>query len=372
MMRAFGIGLFLFERDSPRPSGRWSTANIRKAFRFFEYPGIPRWRGRWASQANSSARNRLVAYYEMLKILIVACTLLEWTAFGQGTTPPDQSDTIRLDVNLIQMHATVLDSSGHAITGLEKSAFQLFVDDVQQPISVFQNYDSPVTAGIVVDNSASMYSKGPEVLAAALSFARASNPYDQMFVVHFSDQVCLGLPPDRTVTGSIPELETALARFTAAGTTALYDAVVKAFSQFRPGNLETKVLLIISDGGDNSSHARLADVLKMARASGYVIYSIGVYDETDHDRNPGVLSQLAEVTGGTAFFPSELKEVTHTCETIAREIRQQYTLGFDGQKDGQYHRIKVTVRDPKYGDLLIRTRAGYFAPKPSEYSAAVN
>src|SRR5271155_1949637 len=101
--------------------------------------------------------------YKMLKIFIVAFILLESAAFGQQKAPSDRSDTIRLDVNLIQMHATVLDSSGHPITGLEKQAFRLLVDDVEVPISVFQNNDSPVNAGILVDNSSSMYPKGPEV-----------------------------------------------------------------------------------------------------------------------------------------------------------------------------------------------------------------
>jgi Ca-activated chloride channel homolog len=300
----------------------------------------------------------------MLRILIFA-SALEWAAFAQQGTAPDQATTLRLDVNLIQAHVTVLDSSSHPVTGLDKDAFRLFVDDVQQPISVFRTDDAPITAGILVDNSASMYSKGPEVLAAALAFARASNPQDQMFVVHFSDQVRLGLPADREFTGSVTELEAALARFLPAGTTSLYDAVARAFSQLRLGALPNRVLLIISDGGDNSSQMSLAGLLKLAQTCGCLIYSIGIYDDTDHDRNPGVLNQLAEITGGSAFFPSALKDVTSTCVSIARQIRRQYTLGFEGQEDGQYHRIKVVARDPKLGQLEVRTRAGYVAPKSS-------
>jgi len=305
----------------------------------------------------------------MLKLIIFGGVLLVSVASCQEQTSNDQSATIRLDVNLIQVHATVLEPAGHPAVGLDKRAFQLFVDDVEVPISLFQNEDAPVTAGILVDNSASMYPKGREVLAAALAFARASNPQDQMFVVHFSDQVRLGLPPGQSFTANIEELEIALAQFTAAGTTALYDAVSLAFSHFSLATVQNKVLLIISDGGDNSSQTRLSDVLKMAQASGWVIYSIGIYDDTDRDRNPRVLSQLSEVTGGKAYFPSEFKELTNTCVKIARDVRRLYTLGFEGQEDGQYHRIQVKARDPKRGELEVRTRAGYLAPQPPAAAA---
>ena len=101
---------------------------------------------------------------------------------------------IRADVNLVQLHPRVTDAGGRPVLGLPKEAFQLFIDDVQQPITVFQRDDAPVTAGIVVDNSASMSTKRQEVVAAALAFARASNPLDEMFVVHFSDHTRLGFP----------------------------------------------------------------------------------------------------------------------------------------------------------------------------------
>jgi VWFA-related protein len=282
----------------------------------------------------------------------------------QPAKQEDQPVTIRLDVNLIVVHATVVDSSGQLASGLDKQAFQLFVDGTPRPITVFERDDAPVAAGILVDNSASMTRKGPEVIAASLAFARASNPQDEMFVVHFSDQARLGLPLDKPFTGSISELETALARFTADGTTALYDAVVLAISHLHKTRLERKILLIISDGGDNSSQEHLSDVLKLTQRAGIVVYCIGIYDDTDRDRNPRVLSQFAELTGGKAFFPSELKDVTNACVKIAQDIRLQYTLGFEGQEDGDYHRIKITAQSREYGELKVRTRRGYIAPKP--------
>jgi VWFA-related protein len=293
----------------------------------------------------------------------VLCEVLVVATAGQPT-PPEQPATIRLDVNLILLHAAVMDRGGQFVAGLDKREFKLLVDGAPRPITVFEPDDAPVAAGILVDNSASMISKGSQVIAASLAFARASNPQDEMFVVHFSDQVRLGLPPDKPFTGSISVLETALSAFKGEGTTALYDAVELGLFHLHATKLERKVLLIISDGGDNSSHERLADVLQMAQKAGVVIYCIGIYDGADWDQNPRVLTEFAELTGGKAFFPSELNDVTDTCVKIAGDIRKQYTFGFVGQGDGEYHRVKITVQNQIYGELKVQTRAGYFAPKP--------
>jgi Ca-activated chloride channel homolog len=300
---------------------------------------------------------------EMPILDLVLCEVLVVATAGQ-TTPQQQPATIRLDVNLILLDAAVMDRAGQFIGGLDKRDFQLLVDGVQRPITLFEPDDAPVAAGILVDNSASMIRKGSQVIAASLAFARASNPQDEMFVVHFSDQVRLGLPPDKPFTASISELETALSAFNGEGTTALYDAVELAIFHLHATKLDRKVLLIISDGGDNSSHGHLADVLQMAQKAGVLIYCIGIYDEADWDQNPGVLTEFAELTGGKAFFPSKLNDVTETCVKIASDIRKQYTLGFVGQEDGEYHRIKITAQNQMYGELRVQTRAGYFVPKP--------
>jgi len=248
---------------------------------------------------------------------------------------------------------------------LTKEAFQLFVDNVPQPITVFQGEDAPVTAGIVIDNSASMAPKVKEVVAAGLAFARASNPKDEMFVVHFSDRSRLGLPEGMQFTGNVAELEKAVAAFQLGGTTAYYDALLMAQSQFRRAGYARRVLLTITDGGDNSSHASLTEALEGAVTAAIVVYSIGIFDENNPDRNPQVLSKIAEATGGQAFFPGQVSDVVNICVTIAKEIRSQYTLGFPGAEDGQYHRIRVTATDLKSGPLEVHTRAGYFAIKSS-------
>ena len=132
----------------------------------------------------------------------------------------DTQATIRADVNLVQLSVRVTDSAGRNVVGLGKDAFRLTIDNQEHPITVFNGEDAPVTAGIVVDNSASMAPKRKEVIAAALAFARASNPMDQMFVVHFSKHARFGLPHNKPFTGSIEELETAISKFQLGGTTA--------------------------------------------------------------------------------------------------------------------------------------------------------
>ncbi len=273
----------------------------------------------------------------------------------------DAQTTIRADVNLVQLSVRVTDKEGHNVVGLGQDAFRLTIDTKDHPITVFSGEDAPVTA----DNSASMAPKREQVIAAALAFARASNKKDQMFVVHFNQRARFGLPDNKPFTGSIEELESAISKFDLGGTTALYDAILLANSQFlKHATYGRKILLVITDGGDNSSRASLAQTLEALVDSGAVVYPIGLFDAADRDQNPGVLAHIAEVTGGESFLPAAVAETTRICEEIAADVRRQYTLGFAGAEDGQYHEIAVTASDPKHGPLKVHTRPGYFAVKP--------
>src|SRR6266404_7136208 len=165
---------------------------------------------------------------------------LFWVFLGIGVfqfnfeqTLVAQSSVIRLDVNLVELQARVTDQDNRSVSGLARRAFQLFVDDVAEPITVFRGEDAPVTAGIVVDNSASMAPKQSSVIEAALEFARNSNSQDQMFVIHFSDQTRLGLPVDKLFTNDVAELESAISKFDLGGTTSLYDAIFSAIEHLR-------------------------------------------------------------------------------------------------------------------------------------------
>jgi VWFA-related protein len=259
----------------------------------------------------------------------------------------------------------VTDNTGHPVSGLKKEDFELLVDGTPQPITVFAGEDAPVAAVILIDNSASIAPKGEEVLAAARAFARASNPQDEMAVVHFNQRVRLGLKPGTAFTGNIAELEEGIASFEPGGTTALYDAILFAQAQFRSASYGRRVLLIITDGGDNSSQARFSDALNAVGSDGVVLFAVGIFDPMDKDSNPRALAKLAKATGGLAYFPTDVAEVAAVCRQIAAEIRSQYTLGFAGAEDGKFHNIKVVTKNHhEAGKLDIRTRAGYFAAKP--------
>jgi Ca-activated chloride channel homolog len=273
--------------------------------------------------------------------------------------------TIGVSVDMVVLQATALDHKGALVSGLTKDDFQIYEDGALQTIKHFSHEDIPITVGLVIDNSGSMRPKRRDVIAAALAFARSSNPQDQMFVVNFNERVSFGLPGTIPFTDQVTQLEVALSRIDADGQTALYDAVAAALEHLKKGNRDKKVLIVISDGGDNTSKHNLEQIMVMARQSDAIIYTIGIFDEQDEDRNPHVLKELAKDTGGEAFLPESLKDLAPVCERIAHDIRNQYTLAYvpaNRRRDGTYRAIQVKASGQGRGRLSVRTRTGYFAP----------
>lgn len=285
---------------------------------------------------------------------------------AQSTAPADdraqQPFQISVNLDLVVLQATVRDRKGGFASDLREPDFQVYEDGVRQTIRLFRHEDIPVTVGLVVDHSGSMKKKIPEVVAAARTFVRSSNPEDQMFVVNFNEKVSLGLPVAIPFSNRADELEAAIGETPATGETALYDAVSVALDRLKSGDREKKVLIVISDGGDNASLLNLPGVLKMAGESNAVIYTIGIFEPNDPDKNPGVLRKLALATGGEAFFPGQLDEVVAICANIASDIRHQYAIGYVSANTAKaaYRSVRVVARSAGK-DLVVRTRAGYFA-----------
>jgi VWFA-related protein len=282
---------------------------------------------------------------------------------GQTGPPPDSS-TFSVNLDLVVLHAAVCDRKGRLVSGLRQENFQLFEDGAPQTIRFFQHEDVPVAVGLIVDNSGSMGRKRKDVTAAALAFVRSSNPQDQMFVVNFNELAALGLPTTELFSANAADLEYALNGIPAIGKTALYDAIEAGLAHLKKATLDKKVLIVISDGGDNASHHTLAQALESAGRSDAIIYTIGLFDEYDMDRNPGVLKKIARITGGEAFLPTQTSQVVSICERIARDIRTQYTIGYVSshqQLDNAYRTIHVRATGPHGQELLVRTRAGYVA-----------
>jgi Ca-activated chloride channel homolog len=305
--------------------------------------------------------------------VLVAALLLLISALSQALaqtpvpppTRPGAPYTIRANVDLVVLHATTQDRKNVLVSGLKQDDFQVYEDGVRQPIKYFSHEDVPVTVGLVVDNSGSMKPKRHDVIAAALAFARSSNVDDQMFVVNFNEKVSFGLPGNIAFTDQVPQLQAALSKVAADGETALYDAIAVALDHLKKGNRDKQVLIVISDGGDNASRHTLAEIMVLAGQPNAIIYTIGVFDDQDADRNPGVLKRLAKQTGGVSFLRESLADVTPICERIAHDIRSQYTIAYvptNRKRDGAYRVIQVKASATGYGHLHVRTRTGYLAP----------
>jgi len=283
----------------------------------------------------------------------------------QGQAPSGEENNVYIfkkEVDEVTLHATVVDDHFRPITGLDKNDFTVFEDGKPQKITYFKNEDIPVALGIVIDNSGSMRDKRPAVDAAAIDLVRTSNPQDQVFIVNFSEEYFL----DQDYTGSIPKLQDALQRVESRGGTALYDAVVASSDHLKKsGALEKKVLLVVTDGEDNASRETLEQALRrLEEKNGPTIYTIGLLGEEHNKRARRALREMAEDTGGVAFFPKDLSEVNAITSEIAHDIRNQYTIQYKPsipQSRGGYRTVKVEAQAKGYKKLQVRTRSGYYA-----------
>lgn len=283
--------------------------------------------------------------------------------------PPLQSGyTIERSVDLVVLHVSVTDDRGQFVPGLTPENFRVFEDDAEQKISVLRQEDVPVSMGLLIDNSGSMDDKRAKVNAAALAFVKTSNPDDEVFVAHFNDHYDF----DRDFTNDLGELNKALQHDEPDGSTALYDAAVASLNHLKSGYRDKKVLLIVSDGEDNSSQRNLAAALQDAQRSSALIYAVGLLREEkpeSAERDREALLDLTRATGGAAFFPDSLEDVQAACAQIAREIRHQYTLAYyptNNRKDGTFRTLRVELVPPAgSGTLSARTRTGYYAQRVS-------
>jgi Ca-activated chloride channel family protein len=297
----------------------------------------------------------------LISLLAVLATARFSAQQGRG----EGQYTIAVDVDLVVFNVTVTDNKGRHVSGLKPDDFHIYEENRLQDIGLFHPEDIPASVGLIIDNSGSMINKRADVAKAALAFASASNSQDEMFVVNFNERVYMGLPPSIRFTNDLDQIRSALLRTAPAGLTALYDALAVGVEHLKSGTRDRKALVVLSDGGDNASHSRLEDVLQIAQASSATIYTIGIYDETDRDRNPGVLRKIAETSGGRAYFPDSLKDLEQVWRDIAGGIRSQYTIGYHSSntnRDGRFRRVKITASRNGNQGLRVTTRGGYLAP----------
>ena len=277
------------------------------------------------------------------------------------------------EVEEVILHATVFDEQRRPVPGLDQNAFTVFENGMPQPITSFRRQDVPVAIGIVVDNSGSMREKRDEVTRAVLNLIRASNPQDQIFVVNFSQHPYL----DQDFTSDVNLLQAALHQVSATGSTALYDAVVASAVHLRNNpRLDKKVLLVITDGQDNMSQETLGEALRqLQQSNGPTLYAIGLTGSGLEGKGRQALQNLAQGTGGVAYFPETIDQVSEITQTVAHDVRSQYMIAYrphnqDGRPRGDS--VRVEAHAPEMGKLTVRTRSGYaFAgPSPAEHSTA--
>ncbi len=274
--------------------------------------------------------------------------------------------TLREDAYEVRLNVSVFDPAGHSVQTLGKDAFHVYEDGVAQTMAGFRHEDLPVSLGILIDSSGSMYDKRQAVDEASLDLVKLSNPEDEAFVVDFSWEAYI----DQDFTSNIDKLQQGLSYIKSSGGTAIYDALVESADYLSKNAKHPKqVLLVITDGEDNASSATLDQAIRRIQDfDGPVIYCVGLLfgddstkSETRHARR--VLETLSEETGGQAYFPKSVKEVDAIAREVANDIRTQYTIAYHSTKSptlGGYRTVHVEAREKGYPKLSVRTRTGYY------------
>jgi Ca-activated chloride channel homolog len=302
----------------------------------------------------------------------IAAALLT-PAAAQQPPPPQPQVPFRAGVEVVSLNVTVTDGTTRYVTDLTAADFNVFEDGVKQDVSFFSRTNLPIALALLLDTSASMESRLPTAQEAAIGFAKRLRPQDLAEVVDFDSRVVVLAP----FTNSGSDLEQAIHKTSAGGSTSLYNAVYIALKDLKKvmakntDEIRRQAIVVLSDGEDTSSLLPFEEVLDLAKRSETAIYAIGLRSAD----GPGtaskgfkeaefVLRQFAQETGGRAYFPGQVSELAGIYGQISEELSSQYTVGYtskNGRRDGSWRRVVVRVARP---NLTARTKLGYFAPAP--------
>ena len=319
-----------------------------------------------------------------LGLLLIAVTVLSSPISLTGDADPalrtnparddlnlefSRREIIKVDVEMALINVTVTDPIGRMVTGLDKEHFVLKEDNKPQVIEQFGAEEAPLSLAVVFDASGSMGYKMTKSREAVAQFFKTVNPEDEFFLVQFNNR-------PEMVTGftrSLEEIQSRLTFVRSKGRTALLDAIYLALSQMKEAKNSQKALLVISDGGDNSSRYTPREIKRTVRESDVQIYAIGIYEPyasrgrtPEEAAGPGLLTEIAESTGGRQFAVQNVNELPDIAEKIGIELRNQYVLGYipeNTQKDGKWRRVKVEIKKIRgMPELRPYYRNGYYAP----------
>lgn len=274
--------------------------------------------------------------------------------------------------DLVVLNVAVTDSRGGFVSGLPQDAFKIVDEGQPQKIEFFAEQDAPATIGLLIDASGSMLENRDRVVAGVTEFAKASHPDDEFLPLVFNEQITSVLPQGRFTSDPMELRDVLTAGLDARGRTAFHDALAEAVEKVGQGRYERKVLIILSDGGDNASKLSLEQAFDKVLASNVVIYSIALVDPLALDKNPKALRRLADGTGGLAFEPANVSLVSRAFQSIAHDIRSRYTVAYappDAATQGHLRRVRVVIESPGRTGLKVRTRTGYIADSSPAISA---
>lgn len=281
----------------------------------------------------------------------------------------EQDPVFRTDTRLVVLHATVANKKGQLITDLPQSAFKVYENNVEQAIKLFRREDVPVSLGLIIDSSGSMRDKRSKVNAAALAAIKASNPQDEVFIVNYNDDAYLDVP----MTSDLKVLEEGLSRIDSRGGTAMRDALSMSIDYLKKkAKRDKKVLLVVTDGNDNTSTETLEKLVQRAHDSEVLVFAIGILSEEEPreaKKAQRALNAITSATGGLAHYPKSADEVGATALLVAQEIRNQYVIAYTPAiqaLDGTFRTIKVSATGP--GNPIVRTRSGYYATEKGAQS----
>ncbi len=283
--------------------------------------------------------------------------------------PGERVETIKVDVPLVLINVTVTDPMARLVTGLEKDHFSITEDKTDQEITQFGAEDAPISLGIVFDASGSMGHKMSKAREAVAQFFKTANPEDEFFLVQFNDR------PEMMsgFTQSLEEIQNRLTFTQSKGRTALLDAIYLAINRMKEASNTKKALLVISDGGDNSSRYTGREIKRLVKEADVQIYAIGIFEPVssrgrtpEELSGPSLLTEIAEQTGGRQFPVENLNELPDVAARIGIELRNQYVLGYvptNLNKDGKWRRIRVKLKKIRgMPPLRAHFRLGYYAP----------
>jgi Ca-activated chloride channel family protein len=284
---------------------------------------------------------------------------------AQERVTKDRNQTIKVDVDLVLVNATVSDSKGRMVTGLQQDNFRIWEDKVEQKVEYLSSEDSPMSIGLIFDATGSMADKISAARDAATSFLRVGNPDDEYFLVTFSQSPRLA----DGFTTDISRLQSHMIFTPAKGLTPLYDAVYLGLETMKSARNKRKALLLITDGEDNHSRYSFLDIKEFVKEQDVQIFVIGIVNPSGElGSDPGgraIIEDLAQTSGGQAFFPDSADELEDICNKIALELRNQYVLGYHSTnetKDGKWRKIRVKINPPKgLPNLSVHSKNGYYA-----------